>query len=224
MGFVLPESDGPAEAPNRTRVSVGGDLPGGDRMGDRVPRSPARLDPARSVHRRSESVPVRANRRCRPSTRLNCTGERVSQPGMGRRRPASAARSSDLTLPNGRRVPRSAAGAQGILRQLHRGHGRHVAVDPGSPTTRDDRRSPRRGTATCPRPRSRTRSRRCASHALQDTVKCCPAQRSPMRFAAGKAPISVLPHEYQEEALHRGQPAGAPDRCLVCVRVRVEEP
>lgn len=61
------------------------------------------------------------------------------------------------------------------------------------------------------------------SNALQDTIKCRPARRSPVRLAAGKAPISVLPHEHQEEALHGGQPAGAPDRRLVGTRVHVEE-
>ncbi len=67
-------------------------------------------------------------------------------------------------------------------------------------------------------------ARKRASNALQNTIKCRPACRSPVRLAAGKAPISVLSHEHQEEALHSGQPSGAPDRRLVCMRVHVEEP
>jgi hypothetical protein len=67
------------------------------------------------------------------------------------------------------------------------------------------------------------RSKKRASNALQNTIKRRPACRAPVRLAAGKTPISVLPHEHQEEALHGGKPAGAPDRRLVCMRVRVEE-
>lgn len=59
--------------------------------------------------------------------------------------------------------------------------------------------------------------------ALQNTIKSRPACRPPVRFPAGKTPVSVLSHKYEEEALHGGQPAGAPDRSLVCMRVRVEE-
>jgi hypothetical protein len=71
--------------------------------------------------------------------------------------------------------------------------------------------------------RERVQSKR-ASNALQNTIKCRPACGSPVRLTAGEAPISVLPHEHQEEALHSGQPAGAPDRRLICLRVHVEEP
>jgi hypothetical protein len=62
--------------------------------------------------------------------------------------------------------------------------------------------------------------KRRASNAFQNTIKCCPACGSPVRLAAGEAPISVLPHEHQEQALHSDQPAGAPDRRRTCHRSR----
>lgn len=59
--------------------------------------------------------------------------------------------------------------------------------------------------------------------AYQNTIECCPACGSPCGLAARKAPVAVLAHEHEEQALQGGQPAGAPDRPLVCLRVCVEE-
>lgn len=127
-------------------------------------------------------------------------------------------------LPHLRLRQVSLAGAEEKLRQLDRSHGQHTAVDLGIPTTRRDRWTHEDGLPHGPEPRSRTSSKKRASNTLQNTIKCRPAYRSPVRLAAGKAPVSVLPHEHQEEALHSGQPTGAPDRRLVCMRVHVEEP
>lgn len=117
----------------------------------------------------------------------------------------------------------SLAGAEETLRQLDRGHGQPTAVDLAPPpqVVIDE---PMKAGCRMAQSRSRTGSKQRASNTLQNTIKCRPAYGSPVRLAAGKAPISVPPHEHQEEALHSGQPAGAPNRRLVCTRVRVEEP
>jgi len=76
----------------------------------------------------------------------------------------------------------------------------------------------RRGSRSRPEPRC---SRPwCPS---QDPVERRPSRRTPRWLAAGQAAVPVLAHQHQEEALQRGQPAGAPDRRLVSLRVRGEE-
>lgn len=57
----------------------------------------------------------------------------------------------------------------------------------------------------------------------QNTIERRPACGPPGRLAARKSPISGLAHKDEEEALHGGQPSGAPDRRLVLMLVHVEK-